>query len=666
MTTTNNSDIETPKSPLPVDDLEVNQDKTSATSKDDGDDNKSVASNAASKLLAKGYDAAELPTRYRLVSEKKAMNRSMNVLLYTVLVSAISTRLLTPNYPILVTQGAHPDSFPDTEPFDFNSATYFLPMCSLLGVAASSTFLGQISDKIGRKKVLFALSVMSSIGGVVKYFCKQHFWTYCAAEFFFGFFLGNLPVAMAYIGDVATSKADKEAKLGALVGGYVVGLTGGGIVAILMNDIGLFTPQLASAGLIGLSAILVTFFMIEPGNIKNNDQGTQFETPEEENVGRPKEIDTRALIHIIAGSVADNFGTTAMIPLCFSPLAFKHYYLEFVEASPPENPVMELTGFQWLSVMVAFVVVPSAIGTPAVYRAMGVAGTCVFSNLMTAIVTLALLLIGNAPATRGWFFGFVTTCYVGFPFTVFSQLTTGPMLDAIAPDEKLGYVQGLNNTAMNFGQAIAPWLFGLLADAVGTNTTIIVGIGVSFFAAAINFPLTFDSRFGKETPVAPLSKTILEDEDPEFLERALGGEVVDQERLLLINFNRMNQGKPLIIPRVKPYSEEKEALLALCHEGRALFESRTRVIDRVLMALNDPSHEPSPEEICDVLNKTAVHDPRIINDASTDLGQWIGEYLDDSGYAPHLHSTTIKQMILAALPPLSFEKELIHRIWRRR
>lgn len=39
----------------------------------------------------------------------------------------------------------------------------------------------------------------------------------------------------------------------------------------------------------------------------------------------------------------------------------------------------------------------------------------------------------------------------GFPFTVLSQLTTGPMLDVIAPKDKIGYVQGLNNSSMNFG-----------------------------------------------------------------------------------------------------------------------------------------------------------------------------------------------------------------------
>ena len=41
------------------------------------------------------------------------------------------------------------------------------------------------------------------------------------------------------------------------------------------------------------------------------------------------------------------------------------------------------------------------------------------------------------PATSAMFGLFVFVMYAGFPFTVFSQLTTGPMLDVIAPIDKV-------------------------------------------------------------------------------------------------------------------------------------------------------------------------------------------------------------------------------------
>jgi len=53
----------------------------------------------------------------------------------------------------------------------------------------------------------------------------------------------------------------------------------------------------------------------------------------------------------------------------------------------------------------------------------------------------------------------------------------------LAPADKVGFVQGLNNSAMNFGMALAPWLFGVLADATTTSVAIWTGIGISSLGA---------------------------------------------------------------------------------------------------------------------------------------------------------------------------------------
>jgi hypothetical protein len=66
---------------------------------------------------------------------------------------------------------------------------------------------------------------------------------------------------------------------------------------------------------------------------------------------------------------------------------------DFTEAG--EDPIMTYTGYQWLSVMVAGMVVPATMMTPWVFRKLGVAGTCVFGNLFTALLTFGLLMIGN-------------------------------------------------------------------------------------------------------------------------------------------------------------------------------------------------------------------------------------------------------------------------------
>jgi predicted MFS family arabinose efflux permease len=130
-------------------------------------------------------------------------------------------------------------------------------------------------------------------------------------------------------------------------------------------------------------------------------------------------------------------------------------------------------------------ILPAAFASPKVFSKLGASGGCVMGNLVTAFVTIGLLYVAlSAPTTSAWFRAFVAILYLGFPFTVFSQLSTGPMLDVISPVNMRGYTQGLNTASLNFGQALTPWCIGLLADATTTATAIWTCIGVSFLAAA--------------------------------------------------------------------------------------------------------------------------------------------------------------------------------------
>ena len=340
-------------------------------------------------------DGLRLPQKFKLVTDENALKYSLWTLRFAVSCASINSKLLNPNYPIMVSPGLHPESFPSTEPFSFNSATYFIPMCSLLGVAISSVFIGQISDRVGRKRVVLFLSVISGIGSIVKYYCRHTFWAFSISSFITGLFLGNLPVAMAYCSDVFTSKKEKEVQLGIIVGCYVTGTSGGGIVAILMDGSGLFAPLWVGAGCMFISSIVTACWMIEPGdNVESlQPMGKALLSEKEEKQVRPDEIDSRTLWNIVGGALADNVGSTGLFPLCMSPLALNQYFVQFYNKG--EDPIMSITGYKWLTVMVAGMVVPSTMMTPYVFKKIGVAATCVCGNIFTAIVTFALLMIGT-------------------------------------------------------------------------------------------------------------------------------------------------------------------------------------------------------------------------------------------------------------------------------
>lgn len=147
-------------------------------------------------------------------TEEDARKYSQWAVNFVITCSAVNTKMLNPNFAIMCQPGAHPDSFESTEPFGFNSATYFLPMCTLIGVAIASVFIGTLSDKFGRKILLLILGWISAVGSIVKYYTRETFWGFCVSNFVFGFFLGNLPVGMAYVGDVETNKKRKDELLG--------------------------------------------------------------------------------------------------------------------------------------------------------------------------------------------------------------------------------------------------------------------------------------------------------------------------------------------------------------------------------------------------------------------------------------------------------------------
>ena len=73
--------------------------------------------------------------------------------------------------------------------------------------------------------------------------------------------------------------------------------------------------------------------------------------------------------------------------------------------------------------------------------------------------------------------------YACFPFTVISQLSTGPMLEATSPPDKRGLAQGVNITVMNLGAAVSPFILGVISDLAGTPVAIWICIAISFIAA---------------------------------------------------------------------------------------------------------------------------------------------------------------------------------------
>ena len=342
-----------------------------------------------------------LPRHYKLLTEEETRKYSLWSVNFMIICSAVNKKMLNPNYAIMCTpesQSGNPGSFPDTEPFGFNSATYFLPFCTLIGDGIAGIFIGALSDRLGtRKTLMLVLGWISTIASVVKYFTRHTFWSFCISNLVFGFFMAILPIGLAYIGDVEHDRKKKNELLGKLIGYALLGQAGGGIVAVLMADVGLFAPLLVGkyvkiaaniwllfhsflhchlkfictyipgALLMGISTILVHIYMIEPAKDYNIVAPIDFENKltlnsEDEEVKRPDTIDKKTFFIIVCGALLDNIGSNGLFPLCLSPLALETYHTNFVARN--EDAVMSILGCKSLLILEVdayeYVYVPSA------------------------------------------------------------------------------------------------------------------------------------------------------------------------------------------------------------------------------------------------------------------------------------------------------------------
>lgn len=175
----------------------------SATADNDGDDADvekdldNVDDELLHPFLHHNRRGSGMTASQRLVVDKRVYHWSLLAMRLGVLADSVNNTILRPNYPFMVLPGAHPDSFPSTAPFEFASAQYFLPLTNLLATAIAATFVGSLSDKIGRRPVMLTCVGFGVIGSIAKFLASGSFWGFCAANFFTGLFGATLSVSIA-------------------------------------------------------------------------------------------------------------------------------------------------------------------------------------------------------------------------------------------------------------------------------------------------------------------------------------------------------------------------------------------------------------------------------------------------------------------------------------
>lgn len=648
---------------------------------------------------ASAAPAASLNKSQQLLTDEKALKTSLAVLRLAAFADCFTSQILAPNFAIMCTKDMHEDSFPNTNPFDFNGAQYFMPMCAGLASAISAIAFGPLSDKFGRRPCILVCLYVGTIGSILKWYAgavMQSFWGFCIANFFTGLFSSSVTVAMAYIGDVIPhDKEKKEAELGIIIAILMFSVSGGGICAILMDKQGLFMPLWLGIAISLAAGILNQLYLIEPDkDLHHNNPAAQAangdgapatggaaatfdpvatpaSAPKDKGEAAdgddaPKTLDKALFWNICAGCVVDNIGSSGM-NLCMSPLMFETFTLDPMEDgltfsfNPMTNatsfdlgePIMSINSYKWVTVFVALMVIPGAILSSPLYQKVGYAGGCVAGNACTAVHCLLLLWIGNMSASNRTYGIFVAVLYAGFPATVLSQLSTGPMLDAIAPVDQRGYVQGMNNFMADGASAVSPWVIGQIVDKTSNATGVWLCVAFSILACFVNAPLMRHKIFAPREPKEEDHGTLL-GEDKDIVARAQRGEWVPPGELDRINEDRMNRGEHFLRIHYGKYADDVKNLPMLRRRARLDFQYSKNAVTEYIGMMQDEEVRKKLVGQVNVSKASAAE----VEESAAELGKWFTDYLTDNGYWVEDSPALMKQMIMRAFPKIQDGREV--------
>lgn len=179
------------------------------------------------------------------------MNKQLAILLSIVFIDLLGFGIVIPLFPLLVESiGGGP-----------------VMIGVLIGVYSLFQFLfspilGRLSDKYGRKPVLFVSAILTALGYLVVFF-SHSFWILLLGRVLSGIGSANISVVQAYIAD--TSEAHERTKRIALLGsifglGFIFGPVVGGLTA---SEFNINTPFLLTAVFSAVNAILILFLLPE-------------------------------------------------------------------------------------------------------------------------------------------------------------------------------------------------------------------------------------------------------------------------------------------------------------------------------------------------------------------------------------------------------------------
>ncbi len=306
-----------------------------------------------------------------------------------------------------------------------------------------SPVLGSLSDKYGRRPVLF-FSIIGSAVGYLFIGLAFALWMVFVGRIVSGITGGNISTAQAYIADVTTkeTRAKGMGLFGAMFGlGFIFGPVIGGI----LSRYGIHVPFLFAAVLSLVNAVLVYLFL--PETVKKDSVQTS-------------EYNKNRLIELIESLKDAQFGTLNAI--CFflvtsfsiMTYAFVLYTMERFAYTPEQN------GYIFMFIGVIAIVFQGGLFARLALR-FGENALMIIGCLIMATSLFAIPYIG--PASGGLLALLVATAMLAIGNSMASPATTS-LVSKVSDEAQQGKALGVMQSGASLARAIGPALGGVLLN----------------------------------------------------------------------------------------------------------------------------------------------------------------------------------------------------------
>lgn len=365
-------------------------------------------------------------------TNEKFLTKPLLIIFLTILIDLIGFGMVI---PLLTFYG---EEF-GASPFDIGILTASYSLMQFV----FSPILGSLSDRYGRRPILF-LSIIGSGIGYLMIGMASALWMIYAGRIFGGITAGNLSTAQAYIADV-TTRENRAKGMGLFGMAFGLGFILGPAIAGILSKFGTHVPFYFAAGLSFLNAGLLYFFLPESRKI-----GQPATTTKSRNrLAELTEVFKDSRFTSIAWQYFLLVTSFSMMTTAFA------FYTSFSFGYDAEKTGYLLAYIGFLAVLMQGGLLGFLV------KRFGEARLIVFGFLMLVLSLFAVPYI-NAKS------GGLTALLIGTAFFSLGNSLTSPSLNALASknssEHEQGKALGIMQSAASLARVIGPAICGVLLN----------------------------------------------------------------------------------------------------------------------------------------------------------------------------------------------------------